>query len=439
MANLFKSFFVFCVTFYVVCAKHEVYDGHSLYEIVVKNEEQSNFVNGLENDLPIDVFVYANTGRNGQILVPKDQKANFETLLASKDVEYSIKVENIREQLEIEDKILAQMAARTSNRSSVVGLDFDNIHRFQVVDDYLVQLANAYPNLVTVASAGKSFEGRDMKYLKISTTNFQDTRKPVVFLMSLLHAREWVTLPATLFAIEKLVLDVTEADLVNDIDWIIMPIANPDGYEWTHTNFRFWRKNRRNGLMVGNFCMGVDLNRNFDIFWGTASSNSVCSDTFHGHGPFSEPETANIRDVLNEHSGRIEIFMDLHSFGSMILYGYANGVLPPNALTINLVGVNMAQAIDRVKWPNKPNYIVGNVFHVLYAASGGSSDYAQAIGIPLSYTYELPAFSGAGQTLNGFLVDPAFIRQAGFETWEGIKAGARFVRDSLSMRKNMLR
>lgn len=54
--------------------------------------------------------------------------------------------------------------------------------------------------------------------------------------MSLLHAREWVTLPATLYAIEKLVIDVTESDLVNDIDWIIMPVANPDGYEFSHTN-----------------------------------------------------------------------------------------------------------------------------------------------------------------------------------------------------------
>lgn len=53
---------------------------------------------------------------------------------------------------------------------------------------------------------------------------------------SLLHAREWITLPATLYAIEKLVIDVEEQDLLQNIDWIIMPIANPDGYEWTHTN-----------------------------------------------------------------------------------------------------------------------------------------------------------------------------------------------------------
>ncbi|KAL0830103.1 hypothetical protein ABMA28_003560 [Loxostege sticticalis] len=339
-------------------------------------------------------------------------------------------------QIELEDKVLAEMASkRNESRSSTTGLSFDKIHRFQVIDEYLVRLANSYPNLVTVESAGRSLEGRDKKYLKISTTNFQDTRKPVVFLMSLLHGREWVTLPATLYAIEKLVIDVTERDLVNDIDWIILPVANPDGYEVTHTSNRFWRKNRRPG--INSWCMGVDLNRNFDIFWGTASSSSVCSETFQGREAFSEPETQNIRRILSTYSNRIEMFIDLHSFGSMILYGYANGELPPNALTINLVGVNMAQAIDRVKWATKPNYVVGNIFHVLYAASGGSTDYGQAIGIPLAYTFELPAFRGIRGHRDGFLVQPEFIRQAGFETWESIKVGARFVRDIVSRKSDL--
>lgn len=73
----------------------------------------------------------------------------------------------------------------------------------------------------------------------ILVLNFQDTNKPVVFLESLIHAREWITLPATLYAIEKLVIDVQEQDLLRDIDWIILPIANPDGYEVTHQSVRF--------------------------------------------------------------------------------------------------------------------------------------------------------------------------------------------------------
>lgn len=130
---------------------------------------------------------------------------------------------------------------------------------------------------------------------------------------------------------------------------------------------------------------------------------------------------------MREHSSRLAMFVDIHSFGSMILYGYGNGQLPSNALLIHLAGVQMAQAIDAVKWPSNINYVVGNTVAVLYQASGSAGDYGQLTGLPfaISYTYELPAYqNNAG--LNGFLVHPDFIEQAGFETWEGLKTGARF-------------
>lgn len=41
------------------------------------------------------------------------------------------------------------------------------------IDAYLEELAATYPNLVTLVVAGYSFEGRVIKYWKISTTNFQ--------------------------------------------------------------------------------------------------------------------------------------------------------------------------------------------------------------------------------------------------------------------------
>ncbi|CAG9782461.1 unnamed protein product [Diatraea saccharalis] len=429
MANILKCVLICCIFLNSVLAKHEEYEGYTVYEVSVKDEEQATFVNQLEYQLPIDMWMPARPNRPGQFFVSKDYKQQFEMLLTATEVKYKSTITNIKEQLDKEEQLLAAAASKRSNRSSV-GLDFNQIHRTAVVDAYLDRLANQYPNLVTVVTAGQSFEGRPIKYLKISTTNFEVSRKPVVFLQSLLHAREWVTLPATLYAIEKLVIDVTDSDVLEEVDWIIMPIANPDGYEFSHTNTRFWRKNRATGFMIGNFCMGVDLNRNFDIFWSTASSNNVCSDVFHGTSAFSEPETQAIRRVLHEYSDRIELYIDIHSFGSIILFGYGNGQLPPNALALNYVGVTMAEAIDKVKWNWKPNYVVGNVFHILYAASGGSSDYVQSIGVPLSYTFELPAFNNIQGQLNGFLVDPDFIEQAGYETWEGIKAGARLAADS---------
>ncbi|CAH2238722.1 jg25250, partial [Pararge aegeria aegeria] len=255
---------------------------------------------------------------------------------------------------------------------------------------YLEDIAENNPDLVTLVNAGKSFEGRDVKYLKISTTNFEDKRKPVVVLQSLLHSREWVTLPPSLYAIENLVVNGTDRDLVDEIDWIIFPIANPDGYEYSHTEVRFWRKNRATGYIPGDICTGVDLNRNFDIFWGDYSSNNVCSETFHGSGPFSEPEARIVADILHEYNSRIELFIDLHSTGSMIIYGWGTGDLPPNAFLMHAAAIKMATAIDAVKVSWNPNYRVGNVALIMYKASGVTMDYGMKLGIPYSYVYELP-------------------------------------------------
>ncbi|XP_049878430.1 carboxypeptidase B-like [Pectinophora gossypiella] len=421
----------------VVFAKHEIYEGHAVYQVSVKDVAQVKQLNEISGEVNADIWSHAVPGHPGQILVSRELKDLFEEALRSAGLDYTIEVDNVKTLLDLEDQLLAEAASKSPNRTRSSGLDLDRIYTYEEVDAYLEELAAAYPDVVTLVQGGRSFEGRPIKYLKISTTNFEDRTKPVVFMESLIHAREWVTLPVTLYAIEKLVIDVQEQDLVQDIDWIILPIANPDGYVFTHGANRFWRKNRATGYMINDICVGVDLNRNFDINWSSHSSNIVCSEIFHGRAPYSEPETIVIRDIIREHIDRIELFLDIHSFGSMILYGFGTGILPPNGLILHLVGVQMATAIDAVKMSWNPNYIVGNVAMVLYEASGSAQDYAQGVGVPLSYTYELPGHRFGSGTAAGFLVDPNFIEQAGFETWEGIKAGARFARNNFR-RKNDL-
>jgi len=34
-------------------------------------------------------------------------------------------------------------------------------------------------------------------------------------------------------------MDIEVTELMDDFDWYFLPIANPDGYEYTHTNVSF--------------------------------------------------------------------------------------------------------------------------------------------------------------------------------------------------------
>lgn len=94
-------------------------------------------------------------------------------------------------------------------------------------------LAEENPELVTVINAGLSYEGRQIKYVRISTTRFENPRKPVIVIDAMVHAREWVTTPVAIYIIEQLVKEAANSALADGIDWIIIPLANPDGYEYS--------------------------------------------------------------------------------------------------------------------------------------------------------------------------------------------------------------
>lgn len=57
-------------------------------------------------------------------------------------------------------------------------------------------------------------------------------------------------------------LSPQDQDLLDNVDWHIVPVLNPDGYVYTFTEDRLWRKSR--SLHNGGNCPGVDLNRSME-------------------------------------------------------------------------------------------------------------------------------------------------------------------------------
>ncbi|KAF4527814.1 hypothetical protein B566_EDAN016438, partial [Ephemera danica] len=119
-------------------------------------------------------------------------------------------------------------------------------------------ILTAYPSVATAQSLGTSSEGRDIRAIKISSGG---SGKPVIYVDSLIHANEWISLPATL----NLISELTENGnaMLATADFYIVPIVNPDGYEYAFTTDSSWRKNRQSN--PGSTCIGVDPNRNFAV------------------------------------------------------------------------------------------------------------------------------------------------------------------------------
>lgn len=186
------------------------------------------------------------------------------------------------------------------------------------VHQRLLTLAARRPGLAEVVSLGKSHEGRDLWALRLGPR-----RDKAVVVTGGIHAREWATVEIALEVAEQLCEAPPEAGEV----WIV-PLINPDGYEYSREHDNTYRKNRRPEA-------GVDLNRNFadagrPHLWRSAedspesakddvgASDRPDSELYRGPSGNSEPETqALVRLELQQ--APVVAVLDNHSFGNMLL------------------------------------------------------------------------------------------------------------------------
>lgn len=112
----------------------------------------------------------------------------------------------------------------------------------------------------------------------------------------------------------------------------------------------------------------------------------------------------------------------MHSFGSMILYPWGhNSSDSKYSFNLHLASSAMVKAIRNASLPHFPDYVNGNSGKTMfYTAGGAADDYAHNLGIPYSYTFELPGLSGG---MHGFELHPMHIKQVCKETWIGLVAG----------------
>jgi len=210
----------------------------------------------------------------------------------------------------------------------------------------------------------------------------------------------------TLYGVDPSVTALLDATQI-----FIVPTANPDGYVFTWTTTRLWRKNRR--LNTGG-SYGVDLNRNYNDHWGQEGASHVpTSDTYCGTGPFSEPESRAISGFVRD-NGPFSGAVDYHSYSQLIMwpYGWTTTPAPTDPLLRSIGSAWRAAilAVNGVPYTPQPA-------NQLYFTSGGARDfYYSEFNIPLSFTIEL-----RDTGTYGFVLPPVQIVPTGQENWAGFK------------------
>lgn len=210
-----------------------------------------------------------------------------------------------------------------------------------------LQLAEAfYPALAKLVDIGDSWEktqglaDRDIWAIKISDNVQEEENEAEALIIGNHHAREIITPEIVLdfmnYLLQNYGSESYVTHLVNHRQIWLIPTLNPDGLDYVHQQDLWWRKNRRRNA-GGSF--GVDLNRNYEFKWGydnIGSSSNGNSGTYRGTAPFSEPETAALRDFVNAH--RFRASLSYHSYGNLLIYpwGYIPQHTPDHASFVAL-------------------------------------------------------------------------------------------------------
>jgi hypothetical protein len=258
----------------------------------------------------------------------------------------------------------------------------------------------AADTLIHVDSIGASYEGRPILAVKIGPPDDSPQRPNVLFLATH-HAREWISTAVALKLIRWLADSARPAVTSHDV-WVI-PVENPDGYQYSFTADRYWRKNRRPNA-GGTF--GVDPNRNYPAFWGVddlGSSGAQAAETYRGTSAGSEPETQAIMAFHALHPPVLSI--SYHSYSALILYpwGFRSGALAPDVVRFQtLAGTDLAPAIlDDVPESSVDRYHPGPGWN-LYPTNGEYTDWAYRAFGTIAFTVELTSGCCANGLSYGF-------------------------------------
>jgi len=250
-----------------------------------------------------------------------------------------------------------------------------NYHSYEQVNLIMEKLAEAYPEQTKLVSLGKTLEGRDIMALRISNNEGREaSQKPGVVITGATHAREWPTPEIALNTATSLLqgysINPDMKNRVNNADIWIIPVVNPDGFSYSHTQNDMWRKNRRpieqtacdllpkpsdpqqrvkmeKTLLANKIkAYGVDINRNFydgnpDHYYlyrpagdtpcstrdDFGASDDPRSEAYRGISGASELETrAMINFELN--TPNLKGVLDFHSYSELILFPWGHKTAP---------------------------------------------------------------------------------------------------------------
>ncbi|CAG0922755.1 unnamed protein product [Notodromas monacha] len=303
-------------------------------------------------------------------------------------------------------------------------------HRLYEIQDFMDEAAANNPKKVTLEKIGNSSEGRNIELLRINTANASNA----IWIEAGMHGREWIAPAVVTYFIKTLIDDYSKhKQIVDAFQWYILPVMNPDGYEYSHVEDRMWTKTRSDHVSTLG-CRGVDPDKNFNFQWMVGGSQDKCSDNYSGPAPETEPEVRAVRDKIMQAAQRNRFigFFSFHSYAQVWAAPWGWTRAPPRTYPILMRVARAARnAIQKVYGTQ---YELGTIAGKLGIVSGSSTGWAfGAAKIPFVYRIEL-----RDEGNYGYALPPEQILPTAVETFAGLKAAVEEILKILNEKKSVM-
>lgn len=297
---------------------------------------------------------------------------------------------------ELEAKTAPESRMRTFGVQESV---FDKYLGDDGILEELEQRAADNPTIAELVVIGQSVNGTDIAAVRVTKNpaKAKDGNRPTTVFMGAQHAREWITPEMVRRLLDDVLAgygaDPRITELVNTTEMWFIPVANPDGYDFTfEPGARLWRKNLADNNGDGQITPGdgVDLNRNFPTRWGydnEGSSPNPASETYRGTGPASEPETQALDDLFAAITP--EFIVNYHSAAELLLHGIGWQVATPSPDDV----IYEAMVGDDAH-PAVPGYDP-DISAELYTTNGDTDSHMQEAYGTLGFTPEMATCQSA--------------------------------------------
>jgi carboxypeptidase T len=276
-------------------------------------------------------------------------------------------------------------------------------HTYAEIAAEVAAVAAAHPAIVRRFSIGRSWQGRQIWAVEVTSKDLPESKKPGVLFDGGIHGNEHLG-PETALAVLHWLVDGYGADaritrLVRTRSTFIVFEVNPDGNEFDISGGRYhqWRRNRQPTPSTG--AIGTDVNRNFGFHWGCCGrvSSNPRSGYYRGPKAWSTPEASALRDFVASRviGGRQQIrgYVSFHTAGRLVLwpYGYTKTDRTPDMSTDDhAVAVALAKGMAA---RNRYRAAQGSD---LYVDSGTSRDWAYGRWKIFSFVVELGTWDYPG-------------------------------------------